>query len=220
LKLQSGIFGAEAWSETMRQQIEQSLGLKAFDIYGLAEILGPSVSQECEYQNGMHIWEDHFIPEILENGELVFTTLTKQGIPLIRYRTKDISSIDTSKCRCGRSHARMMKLSGRTDDMLIIRGVNVFPSQIESVLLTIDKTLPHYKIIVDRIGSLDTITVEVEISEEMFSDHIKGLEELSKLIYGKLQSILGISCKVKLVEPKSITRSEGKAKRVEDRRKL
>ncbi len=230
LKLEAGIFGAEPWTNNMRIQIEESLGLKAFDIYGLSEIMGPSVSQECEHQNGLHIWEDAFIPEIIDgdgnvlgdgvSGELVFTTITKEGFPLIRYRTRDISSLNYEKCACGRSHVRMSKPDGRSDDMLIIRGVNVFPSQIESVLLEVDEATPHYQIIVDRVGQLDTLTVEVEVSEKIFEDYVKGLESLEKKIRVRIESILGVACKVRLVEPKAIVRSEGKAKRVIDNRKI
>ena len=232
LKLKAGIFGAEPWTEEMRQQIESKLGLKAYDIYGLSEIMGPGVSYECEYQCGMHVCEDNFIPEIIdpdtgevlpegEWGELVFTTITKEGFPLIRYRTRDICSLNYEKCKCGRTHVRMNKPQGRTDDMLIIRGVNVFPSQIEEVLLKIgDNITPNYQIIVDRVNNTDTFEVDVEMSEELFSDGVKGIEKLEKLITEKLRSTLGIGPKVKLVNPKSIARSEGKAKRVIDNRKL
>lgn len=231
IKLESGCFGAEPWSENMRKQIENVLGLKAYDIYGLSEIMGPSVAQDCRFQSGLHVWEDCHIVEIVDpetgevlpegaTGELVFTTINKEGFPLIRYRTRDISALNYCTCDCGRSHVRMAKPSGRTDDMLIIRGVNVFPSQIESVLLNIGDMSPHYQIIVDRHNNLDTMTVEIEVSEALFSDHVKGLERLEKKIGGQIDSVLGVTCQVKLVEPKSITRSEGKAKRVIDRRKL
>lgn len=231
IKLCAGIFGAEPWSNNMRTQIEEKLGLKAFDIYGLSEVMGPSVSQECSFQNGLHVWEDYFIPEIINPdtcevlpgktaGELVFTTITKEGFPLIRYRTRDICSLNYDKCDCGRSHVRMTKPSGRSDDMLIIRGVNVFPSQIESVLLEIDEATPHYQIIVDRVNNTDSLTVEIEVSDKMFSDHIKGLEGTERTIKAKIESVLGISARIKLVEPKSIQRSEGKAKRVIDNRKI
>jgi phenylacetate-CoA ligase len=230
-KLQAGLFGAEPWSANMRREIEKALGLKAYDIYGLSEIMGPSVAQDCRYQNGLHVWEDSHIVEIVDpdtgevlpegsTGELVFTTINKEGFPLIRYRTRDISSLDYGVCECGRSHVRMMKPSGRSDDMLIIRGVNVFPSQIESVLLNIGETTPHYQIIVDRVNNLDIMTVEIEVSETLFSDHVKGMEQLEKKIGGQIDSVLGIACQVRLVEPKSITRSEGKAKRVIDKRQL
>lgn len=231
IKLEAGVFGAEPWSENMRKEIESTLGLKAYDIYGLSEIMGPSVSQDCRYQNGLHVWEDCYIVEIVDpdtgevlpegsRGELVFTTINKEGFPLIRYRTRDISSLTYEKCECGRSHARMGKPSGRTDDMLIIRGVNVFPSQIESVLLNIGDTTPHYQIIVDRVNNLDIMTVEIEVSEAMFSDYVKGLESLENKIRAQIESVLGVTCKVRLVEPKSIARSEGKAKRVIDKRKI
>ncbi|MDR1689380.1 MAG: phenylacetate--CoA ligase [Clostridiales bacterium] len=228
-KLQAGCFGAEPWSENMRNEIEAALGLKAHDIYGLSEIMGPSVSQDCRYQNGLHVWEDCYIIEIVDpdtgelvpegqNGEMVFTTINKEGFPLIRYRTRDIGSVTYEKCECGRTHARMSKPQGRTDDMLIIRGVNVFPSQIESVLLAIGETTPNYQIIVERINNLDLMTVEIEISEAMFADAVRGLESLEKKIVSQIESVLGISCKVRLVEPKTIARSEGKAKRVIDKR--
>ena len=232
LKLKAGIFGAEPWTEEMRKQIEDKLGLKAYDIYGLSEIMGPGVSYECEYQCGMHVCEDHFIPEIIdpdtgdvlpegEWGELVFTTITKEGFPLIRYRTRDICSLTYEKCKCGRTHVRMRKPQGRTDDMLIIRGVNVFPSQIEEVLLSMGgEVTPNYQIVVDRVNNTDTIEVMVEMSEDMFTDGVKGIEKTERLITEKLKATLGISPKVTLVNPKSIARSEGKAKRVIDKRKL
>ena len=232
LKLKAGIFGAEPWTEEMRRKIEDKLGLKAYDIYGLSEIMGPGVSYECEYQCGMHVCEDHFIPEIIdpdtgkvlpegEWGELVFTTITKEGFPLIRYRTRDICSLNYVPCKCGRTHVRMNKPQGRTDDMLIIRGVNVFPSQIEEVLLNIGKSVtPNYQIIVDRVNNTDTFEVLVEMSEELFSDDVKNIERTARLISDKLKATLGINPKVTLVNPKSITRSEGKAKRVIDKRKL
>ena len=231
LKLRVGVFGAEPWTENMRKEIEAKLGLKAIDIYGLSEIMGPGVSCECEQQAGMHIFEDHFIPEIIdpitlqplpagEIGELVFTTITKEGIPLIRYRTRDLTRLNYEKCDCGRTLVRMEKCKGRSDDMLIIRGVNVFPSQIESVLLEMSETAPHYLLIVEREGNLDTLKVMVEVQEQFFSDEIKQLEALRKKITHKLQSILGISVDVKLVEPKTIERTAGKAKRVIDNRNL
>lgn len=231
IKLKAGIFGAEPWSESMRKEIEERLGIKAFDIYGLSEVIGPGVACECMYQSGMHIHEDHFIPEIIDSvteevlpagaeGEIVFTTVTKEGLPLIRYRTHDISSLNYDVCECGRTEVRMNKVTGRTDDMLIIRGVNVFPSQIESVLLAIGETSPHYMIIVDRKDNLDTLEVQVEITPELFSDEVKRLEDIEKRIRKEMESTLGISAKIKLVEPKSIQRSEGKAKRVIDRRKI
>ena len=232
LKLKAGIFGAEPWTEEMRRQIEAGLGIKAYDIYGLSEILGPGVSCECEYQCGMHVWEDHFIPEIIDpdtgevlpegrEGELVFTTITKEGFPVIRYRTRDICSLNYEPCKCGRTHVRMNKPQGRTDDMLIIRGVIVFPSQIEEVLLKVGNEItPNYQIIVDRENNNDTFLVNVEMSEEMFSDGIKSIEKIERSITENLRSTLGIAPKVRLVNPKSIERSEGKAKRIIDKRKL
>jgi len=231
LKLRIGIFGAEPWSEAMRKDIETKLGIKAIDIYGLSEVVGPGVSCECEHQCGMHINEDHFLPEIInpetlepmapgEIGELVFSTITKEGIPLLRYRTRDLTRLIYDKCVCGRTLVRMEKCKGRSDDMLIIRGVNVFPSQVESVLLSISEVEPHYQIIVDREGTLDKMALLVEVQEQFFSDEIKKLEELRMKIARKLDSVLGIAVNVKLVEPKSIARSEGKAKRVIDNRKI
>jgi phenylacetate-CoA ligase len=232
LKLRVGIFGAEPWSEEMRSEIEAKLNLTAIDIYGLSEIMGPGVAIECiEAKRGLHIWEDHFIPEIIdpdtgallpegERGELVITTITKQGIPLIRYRTRDITSLTYEPCICGRTHARITRMSGRSDDMLIIRGVNVFPSQIEAVLVGIEGIEPHYMLIVDRQGTLDTLTVEVEVSEQLFSDEIKVLQALSRRVEKEIKEMLGVTCTAKLVEPKTIQRSEGKAKRVTDNRKL
>ncbi|BCS81054.1 phenylacetate--CoA ligase family protein [Anaerocellum diazotrophicum] len=231
LKLKSGVFGAEPWSENMRKEIESKLNIKAYDIYGLSEIIGPGVSFECEYQCGMHINEDHFLPEIInpetgevlgegEYGELVFTTITKEGLPLIRYRTRDITALHYDRCKCGRTLVRMEKVIGRTDDMIIIRGVNVFPSQIESVLLEMGEVEPHYQLIVDRINNLDVLEVLVEVSERMFSDEVKKLEQLEKKITKAIEETLGISVKVRLVEPKTIERSEGKAKRVIDKRKI
>lgn len=230
-KLRVGIFGAEPWTENMRKEIENKLGIKAIDIYGLSEIIGPGVSCECEHQCGMHINEDHFIPEIIhpetlepmpagEIGELVFTTVTKEGIPLIRYRTRDLTRLIYDKCECGRTLVRMEKCKGRSDDMLIIRGVNVFPSQIESVLLEMSETEPHYLLIIEREGTLDTLNLMVEVQEQFFSDEIKVLESLRKKITHNIQSTLGISVNVKLVEPKTIERTAGKAKRVIDNRKL
>jgi len=231
LKLKIGIFGAEPWSEAMRTDIETKLGIKAIDIYGLSEIVGPGVSCECEMQLGMHINEDHFLPEIInpetlepmahgEIGELVFTTITKEGIPLIRYRTRDLTRLIYDKCSCGRTLVRMEKCKGRSDDMLIIRGVNVFPSQVESVLLSMSEVEPHYLIIVDREGTLDKMSLLVEVQEQFFSDEIKKLEDLRLKIARKLDSVLGISVNVKLVEPKTIERTAGKAKRVIDNRKI
>ena len=233
LKLKVGIFGAEPWSEDMRLQIQEKLGLRAYDIYGLSEILGPGVACECECQAGMHVWEDHFIPEIIDpdtcevlpagaSGELVFTTITKQGFPMIRYRTRDICSLNYEKCACGRTHVRMRKPTGRSDDMLIIRGVNVFPSQIEEVLLKVSggDITPNYQIVVDRVNNTDTFDVNVEMSEMLFADDIRSIEAVEKRITSGLRDMLGISAKVHLVNPKTIARSEGKAKRVIDKRKL
>lgn len=229
--LKAGIFGAEPWSENMRREIEKAMGIKALNIYGLSEIMGPGVSMECECQCGMHVMEDFFIPEIIDpetgevlpygsKGELVFTTITKEAFPLLRYRTRDISVLREEKCDCGRTFVRMERVMGRSDDMLIIRGVNVFPSQIESVLLEIGETEPHYMLVVDRQGNLDNLEVWVEVSEKMFSDEVRKLEELEKKLHHEIASVLGISAKIKLVEPKTIPRSEGKAKRVFDKREL
>lgn len=233
LSLRVGIFGAEPWSENMRREIESKLGIKAYDIYGLSEIMGPGVSCECEYQCGMHVWEDHFIAEIIDpetgevlphgaTGELVFTTLDKQGFPVIRYRTRDICALNYEPCRCGRTHLRMQKPSGRSDDMLIIRGVNVFPSQIEEVLLRVNngEITPNYLITVNRVNNTDTFDLDVEMSENLFADDIKSIAQIEKRITGELRSALGLGVRVHLVNPKSIARSEGKAKRVVDLRKL
>jgi len=232
LKLKAGIFGAEPWSDVMRKEIEKKLNIDAIDLYGLSEIIGPGVSTECvEAKDGLHVFEDHFIPEIIDPvteevlppgqpGELVFTTVTKEAFPVIRYRTRDISSLTYEKCVCGRTHARMARISGRSDDMLIIRGVNVFPSQIESVLLEIEGVEPHYQIMVDRDGALDMLEIDVEVNETVFSDEIKNLQNLEKRIEHDIKDILGVSATVKLVEPKSIKRSEGKAVRVIDKRKI
>ncbi|TGU72454.1 phenylacetate--CoA ligase [Geomonas terrae] len=230
LKLRVGIFGAEPWSEEMRRDIEGKLNLSAVDIYGLSEIMGPGVAIECcQAKKGLHIWEDHFIPEIInpetcevlpegQMGELVITTITKEGIPLIRYRTRDITSITYEPCVCGRTHARIARMSGRSDDMLIIRGVNVFPSQIEAILMGVEGVEPHYVLIVERKDNLDTLEVQVEVGENLFSDEIKHLQALSAKIEKQIKEMLGVTCRVRLVEPKSITRSEGKAKRVIDNR--
>ncbi len=232
LSLKAGIFGAEPWTEDMRIAIENKLNIKAYDIYGLSEIMGPGVSYECEEQAGMHVCEDMFIPEIIdpdtcavlpygESGELVFTTLTKEGFPLIRYRTRDICTLYPEQCKCGRTHIRMAKPMGRSDDMLIIRGVNVFPSQIEEVLLRASGTVtPNYQIIVDRQNNTDTLDINVEMSESLFADDIKTIEKTEKQILNELRSMLGVGACVHLVNPKSIVRSEGKAKRVIDNRKL
>ena len=232
LSLRVGVFGAEPWSENMRDEVERKLNIKAVDIYGLSEVMGPGVAMQClEGEKGMHIFEDHFLPEIIdpdtgevlppgEKGELVFTTLTKEAFPIIRYRTKDISRLMYDTCKCGRTLVRMEKVTGRTDDMLIIRGVNVFPSQIEHVLMGTEGVEPHYQIVVNREGNMDTMAVEVEVSEDIFSDEIKALENLTKRIQTDIKDMLGVTCRVKLVEPRSIQRSEGKAQRVIDNRKL
>nr|WP_256218710.1 phenylacetate--CoA ligase [Moorella thermoacetica] len=231
IKLRCGIFGAEPWSESMRQEIEKRLGISAVDIYGLSEVIGPGVGIECQEKNGLHIFADHFLIEIIDpvtgkqlppgqRGELVITSLTKEALPVIRYRTRDITSLIPGPCPCGRTHPRVARFTGRTDDMLIIRGVNVFPSQVESVLLEMGGTEPHYLLIVDRQGSLDTLEIKVEVSETLFSDKVRRLEDLEKRLRHELESTLGISVKVTLVEPKSIQRSEGKAVRVIDKRKI
>jgi phenylacetate-CoA ligase len=232
LKLKVGIFGAEPWSERMRDEIERKLGIQAIDIYGLSEVIGPGVSIECiEAKRGLHIFEDHFIAEIIDpqtkevlpygqKGELVFTTVTKEAFPLIRYRTRDISVLYPEPCKCGRTHVRMERVSGRSDDMLIIRGVNVFPSQIESVLMNIEGVEPHYLLFVDRQGNLDTLDLQVEVNEKVFSDEVKNLQSLGRRIEKEIKDLLGVSVGVKLVEPKTIQRSEGKAQRVIDKRKI
>jgi phenylacetate-CoA ligase len=232
LKLKCGLFGAEPWSEAMRKEIERKLHINAIDIYGLSEVIGPGVSSEClEEKHGLHVFEDHFIPEIIdpetgkvlpygETGELVFTTITKEAFPVIRYRTRDISRLITEPCSCGRTHIRMERISGRTDDMLIIRGVNVFPSQIETVLMAVEGVEPHYQLIVTREESLDVLEVQVEVNESVFTDAVKGLEGLARKVEREIKDVLGVSCKVKLVEPKTIQRSEGKAKRIIDKRKI
>lgn len=230
-KLEGGVFGAEPWTEEMRSELQDKLGIKAYDIYGLSEIMGPGVSFDCECQNGMHISEDHFIPEIIDPdtgevlpegsvGELVFTCVTKEAFPLIRYRTRDITSLNYEKCGCGRTLVRMNKPMGRTDDMLIIRGVNVFPSQIEEVLIRTDGVAPHYQIVVDRANNKDSLDIMVEVSEDVFSDQVKDLEKLAAKLSQDILSALNIRARVKLVEPKSIARSEGKAVRIIDKRKL
>lgn len=232
LKFKHGIFGAEPWSETMRVEIENKLNLVAVDIYGLSEVMGPGVAIECkEAKKGLHVFEDHFIPEIIDPatleplpygqvGELVFTTITKEAFPVIRYRTRDICALNPEPCMCGRTHLRMTRVTGRSDDMLIIRGVNVFPSQIESVLMETEGVTPHYQLIVDRNGALDELTVLVEVGEKMFSDEVKQLQAVEKRISKSIKELLGVSANVKLVEPKSIARSEGKAVRVIDNRML
>ncbi len=230
LNLKIGIFGAEPWSESIRRRIEDALDLKAFDIYGLSEIVGPGVAQECEEQNGAHIWSDHFFPEIIdpetgeqlgegEEGELVFTTLTKEGMPLLRYRTGDRTVLEYDKCACGRYHPRIMRIRGRTDDMLIIRGVNVFPSQIEHVLMKIPEVGSHYLLIVDKKGPLDILTVRVEVTDKIISDKVKDLMKLEEKIKNSISNALGLNVDVELVEPGEIPRSEGKAVRIRDLRK-
>jgi phenylacetate-CoA ligase len=230
-KLKTGVFGAEPWTEEMRQEIERKLHIKALDIYGLSEVIGPGVAAECLHQCGLHVYEDHFIPEVIDPetlqvlpygrvGELVFTCVTKEALPLLRYRTRDLTVLNADRCSCGRTIVRMQKVLGRTDDMLIIRGVNVFPSQIETILLEMSETKPHYQLIVDRVDNLDQLEVWVEVEGQFFSDEIKKLEDLKRKIQHNMESALGISAKVKLVEPKTIERSEGKSKRVIDKRKL
>jgi len=230
-RLRAGVFGAEPWTENMRREIEEKLKIKAIDIYGLSEVIGPGVASECMFQEGLHIFEDHFYPEIIdpvtlkvlpegETGELVFTTLTKEGLPLIRYRTRDLTRLTTEKCKCGRTMVRMDKCLGRSDDMLIIRGVNLFPSQVESLLLEMNEIKPHYLLIVDRVNNLDTLELKVEVDEAFFLDKISQLEALRKKIQDNLESSLGLGIKVTLVEPKMIQRSEGKAQRVIDNRKF
>lgn len=230
IRLRTGVFGAEPWTNEMRKEIEQLLHIKAYDIYGLSEVIGPGVSMECECQCGNHVFEDHFIPEIIhpetlevlpdgELGELVFTTVSKVAMPLLRYRTRDLTRLHREKCECGRTLVRMDKCLGRTDDMLIIRGVNVFPSQVESILMEMTETSPHYQLIIRRENNLDTLEVLVEIDERNWSDSIRELEGIRRQIDHNIKSTLGISAKVKLVEPNSIERSEGKARRVIDHRK-
>lgn len=231
IKLQGGAFGAEPWTEEIRQEIQEKLGINAYDIYGLSEIMGPGVGYECADQSGMHINEDHFIVEVIDPetgevvpdgsmGEIVFTCITKEALPLIRYRTRDIATINKGMCRCGRTFARMSKPMGRSDDMLIIRGVNVFPSQIEEVLMKTEGVAPHYQIIVDRINNKDMLDVLVEVSNKDLTDEIKSLEALSKKVSAEILSVLGIKANIKLVEPKTIARSEGKSVRVIDKRQL
>lgn len=230
-KLRIGIFGAEPWTENMRREIEAKLGVDAYNIYGLSEIMGPGVSHECECKNGSHIIDDHFYPEIIspetlqplpygEQGELVFTTLTKEGLPLLRYRTKDLCSLTDEPCPCGRTNVRMSRIMGRSDDMLIIRGVNVFPTQVESVILEMEEFEPHYLLVVDRVNNLDVLEVQVEVRDGYYSDEISKMMAMKKKVAHRLQSVLGLSADIKLVEPYSIARSEGKAKRVIDKRIL
>lgn len=230
IKLKAAICGAEPWSNGLRKEIESLLNVKAYDIYGLSEIIGPGVAMECECQDGMHIFEDHFIPEIInpdtlevlpdgEVGELVFTTVTKEAIPLLRYRTRDLTRLNAEKCCCGRTLIKMDKCVGRSDDMLIIRGVNVFPSQIESILLEMSETTPHYQLVVDRVNNIDTLSVNVEINDHFWSDEIKEIENIKRRIHQNISSLIGLNAKVNLVEPHSIERFEGKATRVIDKRK-
>jgi len=230
-KLRAGVFGAEPWSDAMRKRIEADSGIKAYDIYGLSEIIGPGVGNECEQQNGLHIFEDHFYPEIIDpetgkrlpdgqEGELVLTTLSKQAMPMIRYRTRDITTLLTGSCPCGRTIRKIRRISRRSDDMFIIRGVNVFPSQVEAALLAVEGTLPHYQIVLTRQRGLDQMEVKIEVTPEVFSDKIRALEVLQKKLEYSLDHTLGIRAAVQLVEPHSIQRSEGKAKRVLDQREM
>ena len=231
IKLKSAICGAEPWTEKMRHEIEARLHLKAYDIYGLSEVMGPGVACDCDYHNGLHVCEDHFYPEVLdtatltpvadgETGELAFTTLTKEGIPLIRYRTKDLTSIDHSPCHCGRTSARISRFKGRVDDMLIIRGVNVFPSQVEAALIEVEEVTPHYMMIVDRVNNLDTLEIQVELDARFYTDEVRAIEALNKKIAHVISQALGINAKIKIVEPQTLIRSEGKAVHVIDKRKL
>ncbi len=231
IHLKAGLFGAEPWTEEMRKEIEDKLGIKDYEIYGLSEVIGPGVAFECSDQSGMHINEDNFIPEIInpdtgevlpygEEGELVFTCITKEAFPLLRYRTRDIAVLEKGKCSCGRTLIKMKKPRGRSDDMLIIRGVNVFPSQIESVLLSLGNTAPYYQLIVDRVNNSDTLEILIELNQDMFSDTVKNLEQQEAKIRAAVESTLGIAAKIRLVEPKTIARTDGKAVRVIDKRKL
>ncbi len=231
IKLKKAICGAEPWTEKMHKEIEARLNIKAFDIYGLSEVMGPGVACDCEFHRGLHVCEDHFFPEVLDTatltpvadgvtGELAFTTLTKEGIPLIRYRTKDLTSIDHSRCECGRTSARISRFKGRVDDMLIIRGVNVFPSQVEAALVEVEEVTPHYMMIVDRVNNLDTLEVQVELDQKYYTDEIRVIEALTRKISHVIQQALGINAKVKIVEPQSLVRSQGKAVHVIDNRKL
>ena len=231
IKLRSAICGAEPWTEKMRHEIESRLHIQAHDIYGLSEIMGPGVACDCAAHSGLHVCEDHFLPEIIdpqtlapvadgEVGELVFTTLTKEGIPLIRYRTKDLTSITHEACACGRTSARISRFRGRSDDMLIIRGVNVFPSQVEAALIHVEEVTPHYMMVVDRVNNLDTLEIQVEVDSRFYTDEIRGIEALTRKIAGVIQQALGISAKIKLMGPNTLKRSEGKAVHVIDNRKL
>lgn len=232
IHLRVGAFGGEPWTENMRKEIERNLGLNAYNIYGLSEIMGPGVSCECEAKDGSHVWEDHIYPEIVDpetlerlpndgtQGELVFTTLTKDGMPLIRYRTRDICSLIDKPCYCGRTAVRMTRILGRSDDMLIIRGINVFPSQVESVILTLPEFEPQYLLVIDRVNNLDTLEVQVEVRPEYYSDEMSKMLELQKKLADKLQSVISIKAKIRLMEPNSMVRSQGKSNRVQDNRKL
>lgn len=231
IKLKTAVCGAEPWTEQMRKEIEKRLNIEAHDIYGLSEVMGPGVACDCSFHRGLHVCEDHFYPEVVSSktlkpvadgtlGELVFTTFTKEGLPLIRYRTKDLTSIDHSKCECGRTSARISKFKGRVDDMLIIRGVNVFPSQIEAALLEVKELTPHYMMIVDRVNNLDTLEIQVEVDEKYFTDEIKGLESLTNKIAHVINQAIGLNAKIRIVEPKSLQRFEGKSVHVIDNRKL
>ena len=231
IKLKAAICGAEPWTEKMRHEIEARLHVRAHDIYGLSEVMGPGVACDCEFHNGLHVCEDHFYPEVLnsatltpvadgETGELAFTTLTKEGIPLIRYRTKDLTSIDHTRCECGRTSARISRFKGRVDDMLIIRGVNVFPSQVEAALIGVEEVTPHYMMIVDRVNNLDTLEIQVELDARFYTDEVRAIEALNKKIAHVISQALGINAKIKIVEPQTLVRSEGKAVHVIDKRKL
>ncbi len=231
VKLKYAICGAEPWTEKMHKDIEERLHVSAHDIYGLSEVMGPGVACDCAFHKGLHVCEDHFYPEIIdsntfkakndgETGELVFTTLTKEGLPLLRYRTKDLTSIDHTTCDCGRTSARISRFKGRVDDMLIIRGVNVFPSQVEAALIDVEEVSPHYMIIVDRINNLDTLEIQVEVNPQYYTDEIRVIEALTKKIAHVLSQALGLNPKVKIVEPHTLVRSEGKAVHVMDKRKL
>ena len=231
INLRIGAFGAEPWTENMRAEIQERLGLKGYNIYGLSEIMGPGVSYECQEQNGSHISEDHFFPEIINpdtleqlpygtQGELVFTTLTKEGMPVLRYRTKDLCTLMEGTCACGRTSVRMGRIMGRSDDMLIIRGINVFPSQVESVILEMPEFEPQYMLVVDRVNNLDTLQVQVEVRRDFFSGDVGSMLAMKKRLADKLKSVLSISADVRLMEPNSIERSQGKSKRVIDNRKL
>ena len=231
IKLRTAICGAEPWTEKMRNDIEAKLNITAHDIYGLSEVMGPGVACDCAFHRGLHVCEDHFYPEVLDSatltpvadgvtGELAFTTFTKEGIPLIRYRTKDLTSLDRTPCECGRTSARISRFKGRVDDMLIIRGVNVFPSQIEAALVEVQEVTPHYMMIVDRVNNLDTLEVQVEMDPKFYTDEIRAIEALTKKIAHVIQQALGINAKIKIVEPQTLMRSEGKAVHVIDKRKL